>query len=163
MQATPGVVAEYSAPNQQFVKFEWAATLSPRHSSTGTRGTMFGGGALSLATTTKALAEGWEWVKFITNKENGVLQVAGGAGSPGARDDVWGDPRLAQVNPIFGLIQRAYRQPGPTYLPWNDTYFELMALANGKLNELWDGKAGLRESAQAITREAAPILEKPPA
>ena len=26
----------------------------------------------------------WEWIKFITNQENGVAQVFGGAGSPGA-------------------------------------------------------------------------------
>ncbi|MBI3970160.1 MAG: sugar ABC transporter substrate-binding protein [Chloroflexi bacterium] len=162
-QATPGLVAEYSAPTQQFVKFDWAATVAPKHASTGTRGTMFGGGALSISKQTKIVAEAWEWIKFITNKENGVLQVAGGAGSPGARDDVWSDPRLAQISPIYGLIQKTFKTPGPTYLPWNETYFELIALVNGKLNDYWDGKAGLRETVQAITSEAASILAKPPA
>ena len=112
MQGTPGVVAEYSAPGQQFVGFEWGATIAPRHPTTGTRGTMFGGGALSISTQTRLLAESWAWIKWITNKDNGVLQVAGGAGSPGAREDVWGDPRLAQINPIYGLIQRTYKTPG---------------------------------------------------
>jgi multiple sugar transport system substrate-binding protein len=163
MQSTPGLVAQYAEPGQQFVKFDWAATVAPKHASTGARGTMFGGGALSISKQTKTVAEAWEWVKFITNKENGVAQVAGGAGSPGARDDVWGDPRLAQINPIFGLIQRTYRTPGPTHLPWNDTYFELINLVNGKLNDLWDGKTGLRETVQAITSESEPILSKAPA
>jgi multiple sugar transport system substrate-binding protein len=162
-QGTPGLVAEYTAPNQQFVKFEWAATVMPKHPSTGARGTQFGGGSLALAKQTKVVAEGWEWIKFISNKENGVLQVAGGAGSPGARDDVWGDPRLAQISHVYGLIQRTYKTPGPTHLPWNDTYFELTALATAKLNDLWDGKVGPRDTVQAIVREAAPILEKPPA
>ena len=163
MQGTPGIVAEYSAPNQQFVSFEWGATIAPRHTGTGTRGTMFGGGALSISKQTKLVAESWEWIKWITNKDNGVLQVAGGAGSPGARDDVWGDPRLAQINPIYGLIQRTYKTPGPTHLPWNDTYFDLTALVNTKLNDFWDGKTGLSATVQAITAEAAPILQKPPA
>jgi multiple sugar transport system substrate-binding protein len=163
MQGTPGIVAEYSAPGQQFVTFEWGATIAPKHPTTGTRGTMFGGGALSISKQSKYVAESWEWIKWITNKDNGVLQVAGGAGSPGARDDVWGDPRMAQINPIYGLIQKTYKTPGPTYLPWNDTYFELTALTNTKLNDLWEGKTSLREAVQAITSEAAPILAKQPA
>lgn len=134
-----------------------------RRATTGKRGTMFGGGALSLSKQTKLAVEGWEWVKWITNKENGVAQVAGGAGSPGARDDVWGDPRLAQISPIYGLIQRTYRTPGPTHLPWNETYFELLALINPTLNKLWDGKTGLRDTVQTIAAEAAPILQKAPA
>jgi multiple sugar transport system substrate-binding protein len=162
MQATPGVVAEYSAPGQQFVGFEWGATIAPRHPTTGTRGTMFGGGALSISTQTRLLAESWAWIKWITNKDNGVLQVAGGAGSPGAREDVWGDPRLAQINPIYGLIQRTYKTPGATHLPWNDTYFELTALATAKLNDFWDGKTGLSATVAAIVAEAAPILQRPP-
>ena len=109
------------------------------------------------------VAESWEWVKWITNKDNGVLQVAGGAGSPGAREDVWGDPRLAQISPIYGLIQRTFKTPGPTHLPWNETYFDLTALVNARLNDFWDGKTGLTATVQAITAEAAPILQKPPA
>jgi ABC-type glycerol-3-phosphate transport system substrate-binding protein len=109
------------------------------------------------------VAESWEWVKWITNKDNGVLQVAGGAGSPGAREDVWGDPRLAQISPIYGLIQRTFKTPGPTHLPWNETYFELTALVNARLNDFWDGKSGLTATVQGITAEAAPILQKPPA
>ena len=163
MQSTPGVVAEYSAPNQQFVNFEWGATIAPKHATTGTRGTMFGGGALSISKQSKLVAESWEWIKWITNKDNGVLQVAGGAGSPGARDDVWLDPRLAQINPIYGLIQRTYKTTGPTHLPWNETYFELTNLVNTKLNDFWDGKTGLTATVQAITAEATPILQKPPA
>jgi ABC-type glycerol-3-phosphate transport system substrate-binding protein len=162
MQGTPGVVAEYSAPGQQFVGFEWGATIAPQHPTTGTRGTMFGGGALSISTQTRLLAESWAWIKWITNKDNGVLQVAGGAGSPGAREDVWGDPRLAQINPIYGLIQRTYKTPGATHLPWNDTYFELTALATAKLNDFWDGKTGLSATVAAIVAEAAPILQRPP-
>jgi ABC-type glycerol-3-phosphate transport system substrate-binding protein len=163
MQATPGIVADYSAPGQQFVSFEWGATIAPKHATTGTRGTMFGGGALSISKQTKLTAESWAWIKWITNRDNGVLQVAGGAGSPGAREDVWSDPRLAQINPIYGLIQRTYKTPGPTHLPWNETYFELTGLVNTKLNEFWDGKTGLSGTVQAIAAEVAPILQKAPA
>jgi ABC-type glycerol-3-phosphate transport system substrate-binding protein len=109
------------------------------------------------------VAESWEWIKWITNRDNGVLQVAGGAGSPGAREDVWSDPRLAQISPLYGLIQRTFKTPGPTHLPWNETYFELTALVNTRLNDLWDGRSGLSATVQAVTAEAAPILQKEPA
>jgi len=163
MQATPGIVAEYTAPGQPFVNFEWDATIAPKHATTGARGTMFGGGALSISRQTKLVAESWAWIEWITNKDNGVLQVAGGAGSPGAREDVWSDPRLAQISPIYGLIQRTFRTPGPTHLPWNETYFELTGLVNTKLNDFWDGKTGLSATVQAISAEAGPIMQKAPA
>jgi hypothetical protein len=38
-----------------------------------------------------------------------------------------------------------------------------MALVNGKLNDFWDGKAGLRETVQTIQRDGATLLEKPAA
>jgi multiple sugar transport system substrate-binding protein len=163
MQNTPGQLAQYTTPNQQLVKFNWAATVLPRHPVTGKRGTQFGGGSLALSKQSKVAAEGWEWIKFITSKENGVLQVAGGAGTPGGRDDVWSDPRLAAISPVYGLIQKVYKSPGPTYIPWNESYFDVVALVTAKLNDFWDGKAGLRDTVQAITREAAPLLERPPA
>ena len=59
MQGTPGIVAEYSAPGQPFVSFEWGATVAPKHPTTGTRGTMFGGGALSVSKQSTHVAESW--------------------------------------------------------------------------------------------------------
>ena len=141
-----GLVVEYTAPNQAFVAFEWAIRAPPAPGQRGKWGTMFGGSALTISRQTKHVAESWEWVKFMANKENGVLQVAGG-GSPGCREDVWSDPRLAQLSPVYGLIQRTYKTPGPVHLPWNESYFELIALINARLNPVWDGAAAARGGA----------------
>ena len=74
---------------------------------------------------------------------------------------MWGDARLAQINPTYGLIQRTCKTPGAAHLPWNETYFDLVHLVNAKLNDLRDGKTAQRETVQAIVSESAPILGKP--
>ena len=68
----------------------------------------------TAVTGTAKVDAAWKWVQFITNRENGVLQVLAGAGSPGARPDVWEDKRLADHDPIFGLSQRTCKDPRPT-------------------------------------------------
>lgn len=163
MNGTPGLVAEWKTPGQQRVKHELGITVVPRHATTGKRGTQVNAPAMGLTGQAKQPAAGWEWIKFITNKENGVNQVQGGAGSPGARNDVWTDERLHKFDPIYRLMERIYRQPGPVHLPPNATWFDVTAEVNKTLNQLWDGQIAVRDAAQHATRQAHAILDRGPA
>ncbi|MGI8912675.1 MAG: extracellular solute-binding protein [Chloroflexota bacterium] len=161
LQSTPGLTAEYSKPGQVRVKFQWTNTVMPK-GPTGKYGTQDSGAGQGIATGAKHMDAAWEWVKFITNKENGVLQVRGGAGSPGARPDVWADPRLTGFNHIYALLTKIFNNaPGPVYLPKNQRYFDVMKAANTTLNDLWTGKASARDTAQKTASVVNGILAQP--
>jgi multiple sugar transport system substrate-binding protein len=162
MNQTPGLVAEWKKPGQERVKHELGITVVPKHASTGKRGTQVNAPSMALTKEAKQPVAGWEWIKFITNRDNGVDQVQGGAGSPGARHDVWNDERLHKLDPIYRLIERTYRQPGPVHLPHNATWFETTDVVNKTFTDLWDGKIGVREAAQQATRQAQAILDRGP-
>lgn len=162
MNQTPGLVAEWKKPGQERVKHELGITVVPRHPQTGKRGTQVNAPAMALCKDAKQPAAGWEWIKFITNRDNGVDQVQGGAGSPGARHDVWTDERLHKFDPVYRLIERVYREPGPVHLPHNATWFEATDVVGKTLAQLWEGKMSVREAAQEATRQAQAILDRGP-
>ncbi|NBX47742.1 MAG: sugar ABC transporter substrate-binding protein, partial [Chloroflexi bacterium] len=89
---TPGLVAEYKKPGTTEVNFPVGIALFPKGKD-GKRGTQASGSGMGLTKVDKQAAV-WEWLKFVSNKDNGVEQVFGGAGSPGGRTDVWNDPKL---------------------------------------------------------------------
>jgi ABC-type glycerol-3-phosphate transport system substrate-binding protein len=158
---TTGGAAEWKAPDQTAIKFDLGITLFPKHPS-GRRSSIVITHGVGVTGTAKMDAA-WRWVQFITNKENGVLQVLGGAGSPGARPDVWEDARLQERDPIFGLSQRTFKEPMAEYLPWNNTYTEVTTAAFPKLNDLWGNKTSVGDVTAAIAREVNDILQRPPA
>ncbi len=106
---TTGGAAEWKAPGQTAIEFDLGITLFPKHPA-GRRSSIVITHGVGVTGTAKQDAA-WQWVQFITNEENGVLQVLGGAGSPGARPDVWEDKRLAERDPIFALSQRTFKEP----------------------------------------------------
>ncbi|HEX2036184.1 MAG TPA: extracellular solute-binding protein, partial [Chloroflexota bacterium] len=127
---TPGYTAQWKAPGPDQIspannRFELGVALFPRGPN-GRRGTQVSGSGMGLCSPEKQEAT-WEWLKFATNQMNGVEQVFGGAGSPGARTDVWQDPRLLSFDPIYGTIVKAYAQgAGPLRLPANNRYTDLL-------------------------------------
>jgi multiple sugar transport system substrate-binding protein len=156
-QWTTGGAAEWKIPGR--ISFDLGITLFPK-SPTGQRVSALITHGTAVTGTPKVDAA-WKWVQFITNRENGVLQVLGGAGSPGARPDVWEDKRLADHDPIFGLSQRTYKDPAPDFLTWNHTYGEIWTAASNRLKDLWSNKAGVNDTAAAIAREVNEILQRP--
>jgi len=158
---TTGGAAEWKAPGQTAIKFDLGITLFPKHPS-GRRSSIIITHGIGVTGTPKQDAA-WEWIKFITSKENGVQQVFGGAGSPGARPDVWEDPRLAQRDPIFQLSSKTFKEPAPEYLPSNNTYTDVNNATWPKLPDLWQNKVSVNDVTSAIAREVNAILQRPPA
>lgn len=161
IQSTPGLVAEYSKPGQQRVTFRWGVTVLPK-GPTGKRGTQANVNAFGITTLSRQPESAWTWIKFITSRDKGVEQVPGGAGSPGARHDVWSDERLHRFHPIYALIQKVYDgTPGPMYLPANHRYFETVSEANRQLGALWRNEGGAREVAIRTAEAVSRILAQP--
>jgi len=158
---TTGGAAEWKAPGQQIIKFDLGITLFPKHPS-GRRSSVIITHGAGVTGTAKQDAA-WEWVKFISNKENGVNMVAGNAGSPGARPDVWEDKRLAERDPIFALSSKTFKEPLVENLPANNTYSDVNTAWYPKLAELWQNKVSVNDVTAAIAREVNAILARPPA
>jgi ABC-type glycerol-3-phosphate transport system substrate-binding protein len=156
---TPGLVAEYRKPGQERVTFDLGIALFPRHPN-GMRGTQASGSGMGITNTAKAEAS-WEYVKFVTNKLNGVEQVFGGAGSPGGRTDVWNDPKLLSFDPIYATTIRAYPQgAGSLRTAANFRYTELVSTVNAELTHYFQGRAGLVDATTRATQAGTTILSQ---
>jgi multiple sugar transport system substrate-binding protein len=160
IQSTLGLVAEFRLPASKTHQFRWNVTVIPKGPG-GKRGTQGTGTGYALTRLSKEPEAAWEWVKFITNKENGIEQVYGGGGSPGARTDVWNDPRLLSLNPIFGTMVKVFGQPGPFHAPHNTRTDEINKAVDEALKPLWDGHISVRDAARQAADAATQILSQP--
>ena len=142
---TPGLVAEYRKPNTEEVKFPVGIALFPKGPG-GRRGTQASGSGMGITGTQKQEAS-WEYVKFVTNKLNGVEQVFGGAGSPGGRTDVWTDPKLLEFDPIYNTIIKAFPQgAGALRLASNFRYAPMVTAVNTELRAYFTGEASVQDA-----------------
>ena len=161
IQATPAPVAEFRVPSSKTKEFRWNATLLPKGPS-GKRGSQGTTTGYALTKLSKEPAAAWEWAKFITDKESGIEQVFGGGGSPGARSDVWNDPRLLALHPIFSTTVKVLGQPGPFHAPHNTRTDEIFKAVDGALQPLWAGRTSVPDAARAA-REAVDVILSQPA
>ena len=154
---TPGLVSEYKKPDQTRVKFDLGIAIFPR--GPGSRhGTQASGAGMGITKVDKQAAV-WEWIKTLTNKENGVAQVFGGAGSPGGRPDCWIDPKLAALDPIYANMVKVYPQgAGPIVWPANNRRTELNKAIDDNLMRYWRGQASLAEATTKATEDANAVL-----
>lgn len=142
---TPGFVAEWKAEGANKVAFPLGVALFPKGPN-GRRGTQASGSGMGIADT-KHQAAAWEYVKFITNKTNGVEQVFGGAGSPGGRTDVWQDPKLLAFDPIYATTVKAFPQgAGSLRLAANNRYADVTKAVNDELTRYMKQEAGLADA-----------------
>jgi multiple sugar transport system substrate-binding protein len=158
--ATPAQVALYKKPGQQVIKFELGVALFPRGPG-GRRGTQASGSGMGLVGTAKQDAS-WEWIKFITSKDVGVIGVTtGGAGSPGGRTDVWNDPRFLAFDPVYAAIIKAYPQgAGSVRLPANYRRTELLKVAGDELAEFYRGNVSVTEATSKAVQQANAVLSQ---
>ena len=156
---TPGLVAEYKKPGQTEVTFPVGITLMPKGKD-GKRGTMASGSGMGLTKVDKQAAV-WEWLKFVSNKDNGVEQVFGGAGSPGGRTDVWNDAKLLKErDPIYQTILKAYPQgAGVMELPANFKLGQINTAVNAELKNYFDNKASVGDATTAAVQKANELLK----
>jgi multiple sugar transport system substrate-binding protein len=155
---TPGLASEYKKPNQTRVNFDLGIALFPKGPKG--HGTQGSGSGIGMTKTDKQAAV-WEWIKFITNKENGYLQVPGGAGSPGGRTDVWNDPRMLAYDPIYSNIIKAYPQgAGAIRWPANSRRVDFLKAIDDNLAPYFKGETSLSDATSKAAQAANAILSQ---
>jgi ABC-type glycerol-3-phosphate transport system substrate-binding protein len=159
---TPGYTAQWKAPGPDQItpangKFELGVALFPRGAN-GRRGTQGSGSGMGLCNPAKQDAV-WQWLKFVTSKDQGVGQVFGGAGSPGGRTDVWQDAKLLSFDPIYSTIVKAYPQgAGSLRLPANNRYTDLLKATTDELTPLFKGQTGVQDAAAKAVAACSAVL-----
>lgn len=99
---------------------------------------------------------------FFSTKEDGVEHVFGGAGSPGACDDVWADPNSLS-SAIFGMHPKAYPEgPKPWLFPANDWTSEFNDTMVNSLQAIWTDQVGFDEGVEETVALLQEILDKEP-
>ena len=161
---TPGFVAEWKNPGPAQIspangKFELGIAMFPKGPN-GRRGTQASGSGMGL-TGAKNVEASWEWLKFVTNKMNGVEQVFGGAGSPGGRIDVWQDAKLLSFDPIYTTIVRAFPQgAGSLRYSANFHYADLTTAVNKELEAYFRNQTGLADATSKAVQAGNAILNQ---
>ena len=147
---TPGFAAEWKAEGPNKVKFPLGIALFPTGPG-GRRGTQASGSGMGITGTAKQEAS-WEYVKFVTNKLNGVEQVFGGAGSPGGRTDAWSDPKLLAFDPVYANTIKAFPQgAGSLRMAGNNRYADTTKAVNDELTKYFKNEASLADAtSQAV-------------
>ena len=156
---TPGLVAEYKKPGTTEVNFPVGIALFPKGKD-GKRGTQASGSGMGLTKVDKQAAV-WEWLKFVSNKDNGVEQVFGGAGSPGGRTDVWNDPKLLKErDPIYTTIIKAFPQgAGTLRLPANYKLGQVNTAVNAEFKNYFDNKSSLADAVSKALQAGNELLK----
>jgi len=155
---TPGLAAEYRKPGQERVKFDVGIAMFPKGPKG--HGTQASGSAMGFTNPAKQEAV-WEWLKFVSNKENGIEQVFGGAGSPGGRTDSWTDGKLLAFDPIYTNIVKAFPQgAGSLRLPANFRRTALLKAVNDELAVYWKGQTSVADATTKAVQAGNAILSQ---
>jgi ABC-type glycerol-3-phosphate transport system substrate-binding protein len=115
---------------------DWGAT--PTVKGPAGRGSLSMGDAYSIPSLAKQKDIGWDVLKWMTNKESGVLMC--GIGLCGARPDVYEDPRV-KGQPLQALYNRLVAEGMPFRGPANLRQVEFNDTVNQVLSSLWSGSA----------------------
>jgi ABC-type glycerol-3-phosphate transport system substrate-binding protein len=149
-------------------KFRWGAVRMPKGPS-GKRGGMWLPGSMSVGKAGKHQDEAWELTKWCCDKESGVALAfqRQGSSTPGARPDVYGDPRLLNRDGYpanYGEEQRqAMTEPEPYVTAWNYLGADVNTKLGEELDKVTKGEAAVNDSfLQNLTKDLQTILDKPP-
>ncbi len=159
---TPGLVAEFSRVTDW--AFEWDVTAAPVGPG-GIRGSQVSGAGFCMTppAAEKHPNETFKVLEFFSTQEDGIEHVFGGAGSPGPRDDVWADPKLAEFSHIYGTIQAAYPEgPRPWFFPANDRTSEFTDTMVNTLQAIWTDQVGFDEGVEQTLQLCQEVLDREP-
>ena len=149
-------------------KFRWGMSRMPKGPS-GKRGGMWLPGTMSVVKASKHIDEAWELTKWCCDKESGVALAMQrkGSSTPGARPDVYGDPRLLNREGYpanVGTEQRqAMLEPEPYVTAWNFLGADVNTTLGSELDKVTKGEVAVNEGyLQNLTAQLQAILDKPP-
>jgi multiple sugar transport system substrate-binding protein len=148
-------------------QLDWGMTLMPKGPA-GRRGGMLQSSAMSLFRDSKARDQAWRLQRWMTDRETGVLFALASKGSltPGARPDVYADPRFLGRPDLPAGVQetarRAMDEPEPFNLAWNFRGGEVDRVLREAMVKLQTGEAAPETGfLQDLDRRVQAILDQP--
>jgi len=116
---------------------------------------------MHLGKPTKQVAAGWELMKLLSTKEVGVQKVLMNSGTPGARPDVWNDPRLHEFEPFYKVAASLMPEAKPHPVTYNLKTPDVLAALNTALTDIWSSKISPASGAEQINQNLQAILDQP--
>jgi multiple sugar transport system substrate-binding protein len=141
--------------------FEWGVFPWPVGPGGNRGGTVFGN-VESVSTQAKEPAAGWEFIKYVCTQEVGVGKLLMGSGSPGARPDVFLDPRIVEKYPWYKVGDRIMREARAAPLPANYRTPEMFDVVGQVESEIWLDKVAPEDGAVKLQKVLEDILKQPP-
>jgi multiple sugar transport system substrate-binding protein len=127
-------------------QLSWGMTLMPKGPG-GRRGGMLQSSAMSMTRDSRQRDEAWQLQKWMTDRETGVLFALASKGSltPGARPDVYRDPRFLgrpDLPPgVQDVARRSMEEREPFLLAWNFRGTEIDKVLNEAMGKLLRGES----------------------
>ena len=140
-------------------KFKWGVFILPDGPG-GNRGATSFGNTTSVTTQAKQPEAAWKFLQYICTHEVGVQKVLMGSGSPGARPDVFTDPRLTTPYPWFKVGDKVMKEAVAPNIPWNERTTEVQAAIPQIEDEIWLNKIGPEDGATKLQQTIEGILKE---
>ncbi|OUC06078.1 hypothetical protein RY27_23240, partial [Litorilinea aerophila] len=147
--------------NQIGGKFEMDAVLLPVGPE-GRQGTCYSGNQHMINSATKYPEEAWELLKLYSSTEAGISMVLDGKLQPNGHKSAWTDPKVNEINRMFGVTDRlltAGIEPYP--MPKNTRFTEANNTFQNEIDLIWEGEVSWEEHAPVIEEKVQAILDLP--
>jgi multiple sugar transport system substrate-binding protein len=139
-------------------RFEMGCAPLPKGPA-GVPGSMYEFDPICIYSNTKHPDEAFEFVKWMANQETGI-RIAEVGSVPGARPDVWENPRLTK-DPMHNVFKKLMDEVLPFRGPGNFRGLEVRDVFNQGVAAIWLGKGTPQELMPDITKAMQEVLDKP--
>lgn len=139
-------------------KFEMDAVLLPVGSE-GRQGTCYSGNMHMISTKTEHPEEAWELLKLYSSAEAGVMMVLEGKLQPNGHKSAWTDPKVNEVNRMFGIADSLLTAGIERFpMPKNTRFTEANTTFQNEIDLIWEGQIGWAEQAPVIEEKVNAVL-----
>lgn len=148
-----------NAINQVAGAFEIDAVPLPVGAE-GRQGTCYSGNQHMIGSTTEHPDEAWQLLKLYSSGEAGVMMVLEGKLQPNGHKSAWTDPKVNEVNRMFGItdsLLTAGIEPFP--MPKNTRFTEANDVFRNEIDLIWEGEVSWAEHAPVIEEKVQAVLD----
>ena len=128
----------------------------------GRQGTCYSGNQHMIASNTEHPEEAWELLKLFSSAEAGVMMVLEGKLQPNGHKAAWTDPKVNEVNRMFGITDKLLTQGiEPFPMPKHARFTEANDIFLNEIDLVWEGQAPWKEQAPVIEQKVQAVLDLP--
>lgn len=148
-----------NAINQIAGAFEMDAIPLPVGAQ-GRQGTCYSGNQHMIASSTKNPDAAWQLMKLYSSGEAGVMMVLEGKLQPNGHKSAWTDPKVNEVNRMFGITDKLLTQGiEPFPMPKNVRFTEANTVFGNEIDLIWEGEIPWKEHAPVIVEKVQAVLD----